>query len=66
MTHEDFLNHILASSCSNSSEDYEGYYEYTIELHCEVFTIVAKCVQREPTFKYEIKCMKDQYGKVWE
>jgi len=63
MTHEEVLNEILATSCGNplDGED-EGWNEYSIQLHCAAFSIVARCLNpgeamsRDDTpFRYEIK-----------
>jgi len=41
MTHEECLNILLSDSCSNPSQK-EGWNEYSIELHCSSFTVIAK------------------------
>lgn len=55
MTHEEALNKLLAHSCANESEKGNGFKEYTIELHCAVFTVVAKPLGN---LKYEIQSVE--------
>lgn len=63
MTHEDALNYLLASSCSCPLDgDDEGWDQYVIELHCNSFVVVARCLNPFEThpgddepFRYEIK-----------
>ena len=64
---EEFFNDLLASSCSNQSEQ-EGFNEYyfTIEAHCHKVEIkvVAKCINRDKAmwsdepFRYQIKSIE--------
>jgi hypothetical protein len=48
MTHEEALNLILSHACGGLTEEemekYDGFQEYTIELHCKRFVVKAKCL----------------------
>lgn len=65
LSHEDFLNRLLSNSCSSSSEEYPGYNEYVIELHCSTFLVVAKpldqseVINGKTVFRYELRAMKE-------
>jgi len=43
MTHEKALNAILARACrGHEVEGHDGYFEYSVELHCAELVVVAK------------------------
>lgn len=59
---EEAFNQLLAESCSSPSDEHEGFNEYAfkVEMHCCAVNlkIIAKCIQKEPTFAYEIKSIE--------
>ena len=52
MDHKTALNLILANACGGLTDEEvaanEGYQQYTIELHCDAFTLDAKCIAKPP------------------
>ncbi len=59
VTEEEAFRFILGNSCSspdyeqNPTEDRDGWCKYTIELHCDNITVVAKKVGIPPNYNWE-------------